>query len=169
MSDEYLPPAPPAGLKDAGRALWVEVVRDAIFESHELKILAEAAKTLDLIHTLQDPLDADGVMVDTMHGQKVHPAAGELRQQRVVLARLLAAARIPVDDGPKAGAPRGVYSMFGAGRGQAPAAARARQDPRRDSRYPAVGLRVHRRRRFRPRCGQLRGAGRSLCGMGSSG
>lgn len=46
---------------------------------------------------------------------KANPAVVEIRQQRIVLARLLAALKIPAaDDTVKQGAPRGVYGMKGA-------------------------------------------------------
>jgi hypothetical protein len=55
-----LPPPAPAGLKDAGTALWVDAVAEVEFESHNLSLLAEAAKTLDTLQLLQEILDAEG-------------------------------------------------------------------------------------------------------------
>lgn len=62
-------------------------------------------------------------MVDSPQGTKAHPAAVEARQQRIALARLLAALRLPAGaDGDEAqgrrpqrrvGA-RGVYGIRGA-------------------------------------------------------
>lgn len=116
MTDEYLPPPPAAGLKDAGTALWTDAVADVEFEPHNLQLLAEAAKTLDALHLLQDALDADGPIIDSPQGKKAHPSLSELRQFRIVLARLLAALKIPAaDDEPvKTRAPRGVHGLRGA-------------------------------------------------------
>jgi hypothetical protein len=115
MPDEYLPPPAPPGLRDAGIALWTETVADVEFEPHNLQVLAEAWRTLDALHSLQDALDADGPIIDSPQGRKANPALPELRQGRIVLARLLAALKIPAaDDGPiKTRAPRGVHGLRG--------------------------------------------------------
>ncbi len=48
---------------------------------------------------------ADAVMATTRLGeQKVHPAVVELRQQRIVLARLVVALRVPIGDQEEAAA-----------------------------------------------------------------
>lgn len=65
MTDQYTPPPAPPGLKDAGAALWTETVAEVEFEPHNLKILAEAALTLDLIGKLQEHLDHTGPIVDS--------------------------------------------------------------------------------------------------------
>jgi hypothetical protein len=85
MSDEYLPPAPSA-LKDAGIGLWTETVAEVEFEPHNLQVSAEACRTLDSLHSLQDALDADGPIIDSPQGRKANPALPELRQGRIVLA-----------------------------------------------------------------------------------
>lgn len=68
----------------------------------------------DLCDRLQTVLDADGVMSESSQGVRVHPAAVELRQQRIVLARLLAALNVPSGEEETPGAkPRGVYAVRG--------------------------------------------------------
>jgi len=47
------------------------------------------------VHSLKSRLEADGSIVDSPQGQKVHPALPELRQARMTLARLLAGLKIP--------------------------------------------------------------------------
>jgi phage terminase small subunit len=94
-NNEYTPPAPPAGLKDAGKALWKDTVAEVEFDPHHLRVLGEACKTLDEVHALKGRLEADGSIVDSPQGQKVHPALPELRQARMTLARLLASLKIP--------------------------------------------------------------------------
>jgi hypothetical protein len=111
----YTPPPPPDGLRDAGAALWTGAVAGVEFEDHNLHLLREAALTADTLHALQAVLDAEGPVIDSPQGRKAHPALSELRQFRIVLARLLAALKIPGnDDGPPARPPRGVYGLRGA-------------------------------------------------------
>ena len=99
-----------------GCSLWTQTVADVEFEPYNLQVLAEACHTLDALHSLQAALDADGPIIDSPQGKKANPALPELRQGRIVLARLLAALRIPTaDDEPaKQGKPRGLYRFSGA-------------------------------------------------------
>jgi len=74
---------------------------------------------VDTLDRLDAVVRADGGMIDTPSGVKVHPGLVEARQLRIALARLLAALRLP--DGEvgtesqgrrqrRAGA-RGVYQL----------------------------------------------------------
>jgi hypothetical protein len=65
---------------------------------HELLVLREACRTVDLLDTLQAAIDEDGPLQRWGEGSKAHPAAVEVRQHRVTLARLLGVLAIPVDD-----------------------------------------------------------------------
>lgn len=108
-------PNPPTGLRKSGRALWRAVLADWELDQHELVVLREACRTLDSIDGLQSVLEAEGYTSETSQGMRVHPALVELRQQRITLARLIAALRIPVenDEGrtQRRTGPRGVYSV----------------------------------------------------------
>ena len=88
-------PKPPTDLKRSGRALWRAVLADFDLDEHERQLLHETCRTRDLCDRLQTVLDTDGVMSTSSQGVRVHPAAVELRQQRIVLARLLAALNVP--------------------------------------------------------------------------
>lgn len=116
---ESLLEPPPEGLRDRGRKLWEAVVGDFELAEHEQGLLLQAARTLDALDALQERLDADGVIVESPQGLKAHPALPELRQQRIALARLLAALGVPsgVEDAeqPKQQrrAVRGVYGVGG--------------------------------------------------------
>lgn len=104
--------AAPEGLSEAGTRLWDAISTEFELGEHELALLREAASTADQIALLQSLVETDGPMMESPQGRKVHPAMVECRQQRIVLARLLAALRIPVDEdvddrGPVRGAPRG--------------------------------------------------------------
>lgn len=94
MPDPKAPGAP------TGRssALYDAVTDEYELSRHELALLDELVGTLDLIDDLAAVLAAEGLMSDSSQGRRVHPAAAELRQQRIVAARLLAALRIPVDE-----------------------------------------------------------------------
>ncbi len=107
-------PKPPVGLRKSGRALWHAVLTDWALDEHEETLLREACRTADLLDALQDQLERDGLMSESSQGSRVHPAAAELRQQRIAFARLMTALRIPAgeDDGrDQRRGTRGVYRM----------------------------------------------------------
>ncbi len=90
----------PAGsaLKLAGQRLWDAVVGEFELEQHEESLLLEACRTLDLLDALESVVTRDGAIVPSPQGPKANPAAVEARQQRIALARLLAALRLPAGD-----------------------------------------------------------------------
>ena len=85
----------PRGFSTQGRKLWDAVTGDYELESHELLLLEQACRTGDLVAELQRRIDADGAVLPT---GKNHPAVAEIRQQRITLARLLVALRVPTGD-----------------------------------------------------------------------
>lgn len=106
--------ADPAALRPAGRKLWDWVAAEFDFEEHDRALLFEACRTVDLIGDLHAVVEAEGPVIDSPQGRKAHPAAVEVRQQRITLARLLSALRIPTEDEERpqrrSGA-RGVYQI----------------------------------------------------------
>jgi hypothetical protein len=88
-------PNAPAGLKRSGKALWRQVQAEYELEEHETRLLIEMCRTADLLDDLAAVVSAEGLM--TAEG-KVHPAAVEARQQKIALARLSAALRLPAGD-----------------------------------------------------------------------
>jgi hypothetical protein len=90
-----------------------------VLDEHELVLLREATRTVDLLTRLDAEVREHGPMVDAAQGQKVNPAAVEARAQRIALARLLAALRLPLgDDGDVAAGARpqrrvGVRGTYG--------------------------------------------------------
>ena len=111
-------PKPPTDLGRSGRALWRAVLNDFDLDEHERQLLHETCRTSDLCDRLQAVLDQEGPMSTSSQGIRVHPAAVELRQQRITLARLLAALNVPSGEtdeteGRRGGA-RGVYGIRGA-------------------------------------------------------
>lgn len=78
-------PNPPRDLQRSGRALWRAVLADFDLDEHERGLLHETCRTRDLCDQLQTVLDTEGVMSTSSQGVRVHPAAVELRQQRIVV------------------------------------------------------------------------------------
>ncbi len=86
-------------------------------------LLVQAVRTVDLLEELDERVRADGALHDSPQGLRAHPAAVEARQQRIALARLMAALRLPsgeegdqqagVRPQRRVGA-RGVYGIRGA-------------------------------------------------------
>lgn len=109
-------PAAPRGSQEAGRRLWKSVLADFELSEPELCLLRQAARTADVCDQLQQLVHRDGPMVDS----RANPALVELRQQRILLARLLVALRVPIgeagDEHPGRSqyrGTRGVYAVRG--------------------------------------------------------
>jgi hypothetical protein len=116
-------PRPPAGTRAAGRRLWDSIVAKFDLDEHELALLRQMVRTVDVLDELDAAVRRDGPLIDSSAGPRAHPAVIEGRQQRIALARLTAALRLPQgEDGDRqAGArpqrrvgARGVYGIRGA-------------------------------------------------------
>jgi hypothetical protein len=108
-------PDAPEGLRAGGEAFWTAIVDQFELHPHELVLLREAARTIDLLDALQAAIDQDGVLQPWGEGVRQHPAVPAVRDHRVALARLLASLGIPADPdddrpSPRGGA-RGTYRM----------------------------------------------------------
>jgi hypothetical protein len=107
-------PKPPDGVGEAGRRLWSSVLESFVLEEHELALLRQACQVADLCDGLQAEVDASGLLV----GGRTNPALVELRQQRILLARLVVALRVPLGEEASDGRDqrrgiRGVYGIRG--------------------------------------------------------
>lgn len=105
--------AVPQGTGPAGRTLWRSIVGPYDLEPHELAQLRSAVIVADRVAALDAEVDQGGVMItDPKRGPVVHPALVESRQQRLVLARLLAGLRLPDATGvqPQHRGIRGFYA-----------------------------------------------------------
>ncbi len=91
-------PAPPKGTQKAGAALWTAVLDQYELEEHELLLLREMVRTADVLDALETRVAADGVLLGSSQGERAHPALVEARQQRITLARLQAALRLPAGE-----------------------------------------------------------------------
>lgn len=102
----------PAGLDSAGRKLWDAVDSDFDLAGHEAAQLEEACRVRDMIFRLRDQLKADGTMLESSQGMRLHPAIAEIRQHQLALARLLATLHVPgleEDSLPASSGTRGFY------------------------------------------------------------
>lgn len=95
MTDRTLSDTP-AGLKDAGTALWRSITGDLDddweLDARELHLLERACRCADDLQALEAQVDQDGATAKGSRGQTVvHPALAEARQLRLVQLRLLSA------------------------------------------------------------------------------
>ena len=113
----------PKGTGAAGARLWHSVVDDYELEEHELALLVEAVRTVDVLNELEADVRGTGPIVSSPQGDKANPALVEARQQRIALARLLAALRLPAgEEGDQQSSARpqrrvgvrGIYGIRGA-------------------------------------------------------
>jgi len=105
----------PPKLDAAGTRLWRAVTGVLDLDEHEVLTLRELCRTADMLDTLQAIVDRDGPLLESSQGARAHPALTELRQQRIVYARLVSALRLPVgiteDRSQRRSGPRGVYPI----------------------------------------------------------
>lgn len=106
---------PPAGTGQAGTALWESITGGFDLEPHELAQLSSACRVADRVAALDEVVDRDGVMLsDDKRGPVAHPALVESRQQRMALARILSALRLPDAEGQQP-QHRGIRGFYRAG------------------------------------------------------
>ena len=91
-------PKPPKGCGAAGAKLWDAVLTAYELEAHEELLLREMVRTVDALDALEARVAADGVLLGSSQGERAHPALVEARQQRIALARLQAALRLPAGE-----------------------------------------------------------------------
>jgi hypothetical protein len=94
------PDTPPAGLGEAGSALWADVMSRYDFSSPaDYNALAAAARMADQIARLEDALAVADVVITGSTGQdRVHPLIGEVRAHRLAQQRILSALFKGTDD-----------------------------------------------------------------------
>ncbi|WP_433361924.1 hypothetical protein ACQPZX_29395 [Actinoplanes sp. CA-142083] len=91
-------PKPPTGLRAGGQRLWDSITGEFELDEHELSLAREVCRTVDQVDELESIVRRDGAIIESPQGLKTHPAMVEARQQRIALARLLAALRMPAGD-----------------------------------------------------------------------
>lgn len=97
---------PPKYLGRRGRRFWRRVTADFDLSDSEFELLTEACRCMDRLEALDTALRERGPFIPGSAGQEVlNPAAGEARQQQIVLHRLLAALKLQDDEGQDMGIP----------------------------------------------------------------
>jgi hypothetical protein len=91
-------PKPPSGARAGGIRLWNSVLSEYLLEEHEMALLVEAVRLVDVLDALDRVIRFEGVLHDSPQGVRAHPAVVESRQQKIALARLLAALRLPAGE-----------------------------------------------------------------------
>jgi hypothetical protein len=91
----------PRGLRTSGKRLWQAVTSTFDLDPPEAALLEEACRTRDLLADLRLEIARNPAVIDSNQGVRVHPVIVEARQQRLVLAKLIAGLGLPrglVDD-----------------------------------------------------------------------
>lgn len=102
----------PVGLDAAGKKLWSAVDSDFELAEHELAQLEEACRIRDTIVKLRGQVSADGLMIGSSQGSRLHPGVVEIRQQQLALARILATLKVPGLEEDGASSTRGVRGVY---------------------------------------------------------
>lgn len=97
---------PPRGLQKAGKGLWLAVTDEFDLAGYEKTLLLEACRCVDLCGRLQRIVVREGPVVPWQGSTRINLAVTALRQNRVVLARLLGALDVPDSDETVYGARR---------------------------------------------------------------
>jgi hypothetical protein len=85
--------------RTAGEAFRRDVLSVWELSGPELRLLDQAASTLDVLAELEATVETDGMMVAGSAGQLVlHPAIAEARQQRLAFGRLVSQIDLPDPD-----------------------------------------------------------------------
>jgi hypothetical protein len=88
--------------------MWRSILADNDLSEHELVLLRQAVRVADVCDDLQAVVDLEGPLTSNRLGErKAHPALIELRAQRLLLARLIVALRVPLGDEEDQGLPPG--------------------------------------------------------------
>ena len=86
----------PSNLNQAGRELWGAVTGQYDLAGHELAILGQACRVLDLAESLSRRVKREGAMSVGSQGQQVvHPLLSEARQQRALFGQLMRTLALP--------------------------------------------------------------------------
>ncbi|BBG04182.1 MULTISPECIES: hypothetical protein [Pseudonocardia] len=103
MSDAK--PRTPSDLGAGGKKFFRDVVGTYDLDAHEVRVLTEAARTVDELDRVRKALEeAPSLVAKGSMGQAVeHPLLGSLRNHRATLQKLLATLALPDSEG---GAPQ---------------------------------------------------------------
>lgn len=105
MDPESAPPRPPKGLSPASRRFWRSVVNQWEMQSHNLMLMEQACRTLDVIADAEAAIARDGEYVEGRFGPKAHPASVVRDRNRVLIARLVRELGLALEEPPTARPP----------------------------------------------------------------
>ena len=95
----HLPP-PPRELKEAGRELWVNVVREyEVDDAGSQAVLAEECKAADMAAACRQQIAREGLTIPTKNGVRDHPLIRALLMAQSFMTRSLI--RVGCIDAPK--------------------------------------------------------------------
>ena len=88
----------PEGLREAGRALWDEVLADFDLAADERALLVQACRTVDELERIGQALTDGPIVVTGSTGQpKASGLFAEARAHRLVLGKLLEQLKLPAE------------------------------------------------------------------------
>lgn len=88
-------PRKPTGLTGSGARLWATITTEYELETSELAVLSELCLTKTRIQKLDKIVDTEGLVIDSPQGKRVHPAAVESRQLRLLFNQLSRTLKFP--------------------------------------------------------------------------
>lgn len=92
-------PVAPKGLGPGGLKLWRAVLAAHDLQGHDVRILEDSCREVDLIDRLSEELADSPSMVKGSMGQLVaSPLVSEVRQHRATLNTLLRGLKLPADE-----------------------------------------------------------------------
>lgn len=89
----------PAGLNDAGEALWSKVTGKYTLRADELVTLESACHAADRIVLMRDELGSSVTTTGSMGQTVVHPLIPEIRAHEAQISTLLAKLKLPDEQG----------------------------------------------------------------------
>jgi hypothetical protein len=93
-------PAPPPDLKQAGRDLWLSIIREYVCDdAGSQAVLGEACRAADMVAACREQIARDGLTVPTRNGIRDHPLTRTLLMSQSFMSRTLI--RLGAVDTPK--------------------------------------------------------------------
>src|SRR5262252_7457203 len=99
-------PQPPRKLGKIGSSIWQNVQNEyRVDDAAGRELLAQACEAADRVARLAEKIDADGEVIETKSGPKVHPAVKEELAWRQFICRTLQALGLNLEAGRPVGRP----------------------------------------------------------------
>lgn len=85
----------PRGLRASGRRLWAATTANFDLDEAARAVLVQACYAVDELADMRVKLAETPAVIDSPQGPRVHPLVGEVRQQRLALAKLIQQVGLP--------------------------------------------------------------------------